>query len=83
MSAMRRFAFVMGFVLGFAAFVLIVGNVLLYLLTGKLPSIETGGDGRLSFGLVAPQEVVAMIKEQIEKERERYVSPRPEGGESS
>ena len=31
MSALKRFAFVVGFVLGLAGFVLIAGNMLLYL----------------------------------------------------
>jgi hypothetical protein len=71
MSALKRLAFGVGFVLGLAAFVLVAGNVLLYLLTGRLPSVEIRGDGKPVFGLVSPQEVVNIVKEQVEKEKGR------------
>ena len=69
MSALKRLAFGVGFVLGMATFVVVAGNVLLYLLTGKLPSVEISGDGTPVFGLKSPQEVVSLVKEQVEKER--------------
>lgn len=69
MSAIRRLAFVTGLILGLAGFVLIAGNIVLYLLTGKLPSVEVKDDGRPVVGLVSPQELVTIIKEQVEKER--------------
>jgi len=69
MSAIKRLAFVTGLILGLAGFVLIAGNILLYLLTGKLPSVEVKDDGRPVVGLVSPQELVTIIKEQVEKER--------------
>ena len=69
MSAIKRLAFVTGFILGLAGFVLIAGNIVLYLLTGKLPSVEVKDDGRPVVGLVSPQELVTIIKEQVEKER--------------
>jgi hypothetical protein len=78
MSALRRLAFAVGFVLGLAAFVLVVGNVLLYLLTGRLPSVEIKDDGRAAFGLVSPQEVVNLVKVQVEKERGRLQGQEPE-----
>lgn len=81
MSAIKRFAFALGFVVGLAGFVLIVGNVLLYLLTGKLPAIETEEDGRPVLGLKAPHDVVAVIKEQMEKERAKRMGAQPESGE--
>ena len=81
MSSMKRFAFFMGFVLGLAGFVLSAGSVLLYLLTGKLPSVETGEDGRPAFGLITPEGVVTVVKEQMERERAKYVTARPEGEE--
>jgi hypothetical protein len=79
MSALKRLAFAVGFVLGLAAFVLVVGNVLLYLLTGRLPSVEIKDDGKPVFGLVSPQEVVNLVKEQVEKERGRLQSQQSEG----
>jgi hypothetical protein len=69
MAALKRLAFGVGFLLGLFTFVLVVGNVLLYLLTGRLPSVEITEDGTPVFGLVSPQEVVNMVKEQVEKDR--------------
>jgi hypothetical protein len=67
MSAIRRFAFITGFILGMAGFVVVAGSVLLYLFTGKLPSMEIKEGGRPSFGLITPQDVVSIVKEQVEK----------------
>jgi hypothetical protein len=80
---MRGFAFLAGFALGLVGVVLVAGNVLLYLLTGRLPSVEMGEEGRPIFGLITPQEVVAIVKDQIEKEREEHMPAPPEGGELS
>jgi hypothetical protein len=71
MSAFRRLAFGMGFVLGLAGFVVFAGSVLVYLLTGKLPSAEVGEDGKPVLGLVTPQEIVTLVREQVERERGR------------
>jgi hypothetical protein len=71
MSALKRVAFAAGFVLGVGTFVLVAGNVLLYLLTGKLPSVEVREDGRPAIGLVSPQEVVSLVREQVERGREQ------------
>jgi len=65
---MRRFAFFSGFVLGLVGFVLIAGNVLLYLLTGRLPSFEMGEDGRPTPRLMTPGEVVSIVERQRETE---------------
>lgn len=81
MSALKRFAFVVGFVLGLAGFVLIAGNMLLYLLTGRLPSVEIKEDGQVVFGLVSPQQVVNIVKEQVEKEKEKRLGARLETDE--
>ena len=82
MAALKRLAFGVGFLLGLVTFVLVVGNVLLYLLTGRLPAVEIKDDGRPVFGLVSPQEVVNLVKEQVEKERGRRPGPRLESAES-
>jgi hypothetical protein len=74
-AALKRLAFGVGLVLGIAAFVLIVGNVLLYLLTGRLPSVEITDDRGPVFGLVSPQEVVNLVKEQVDREREKRQGP--------
>ena len=67
MSALRKLAFVTGFAIGLAGFVLIASNALLYLLTGKLLSVEVQAGGRPVATLMSPQEVVDIIREQVEK----------------
>ena len=71
MSALKRLAFAVGFMLGLVTFVLVAGNLLLYLLTGKLPSIEVGEGGQPSVGLVSPDEIVNLVKEQAQKARQQ------------
>jgi hypothetical protein len=71
MSALKRLAFGVGFVLGLAGFVVVAGNALLYLLTGKLPTVEVGEDGKPVLSLVTPQEIVTLVREQVERERGR------------
>jgi len=80
---MKRFAFITGVIVGLCGFVLIVGNVLLYLLTGKLPSVETRENGQPIFSLVAPQDVVTTIRKQMEKERAKRLGGQPDSGELS
>jgi hypothetical protein len=81
MAALKRLAFGFGFVLGLAGFVVIAGNILLYLLTGRLPSVEITEEGGPVFGLVSPEEVVSLVKEQVEKERGKGLGPRLESTE--
>jgi hypothetical protein len=83
MGAMKRFVFIVGFIFGLSGFVLIAGNVLLYLLTGKLPSIEAQEDGPPILGLIAPKDVVTIIKEQMDRERAGRMATQPESGELS
>jgi hypothetical protein len=73
MPSFRRLAFGVGFVLGLAGFVVVAGSVLLYLLTGKLPSAEVGEDGKPALRLVTPQEIVTLVREQVERERGRHL----------
>jgi hypothetical protein len=70
MSVLKRLAFAVGFVLGLAAFVVVAGNALLYLLTGKLPSVEVREDGRAAVALVSPEEVVNLVREQAQRGRQ-------------
>ncbi len=81
MSAIKRFAFVAGFVIGLAGFVASVGSVLLYLLTGKLPAVEMGESGRPTWALMTPREVVAAVKGQMERETAKRLGARSESDE--
>jgi hypothetical protein len=73
MSVFKSLAFAVGFILGIAGFVVAAGSLLLYLLTGKLPSAEVREDGKPALRLVTPQEIVTLVKDQVEKERVRHL----------
>ena len=66
MGFLKRLAFYLGTVLGLAT-VAAAGTVLLtYLFTGKFPSIEMAG-GKAELQLMTPDEVVALVRGQVEK----------------
>jgi hypothetical protein len=83
MSAIKRFAFITGFMMGLGSFVVVVGSVLLYLFTGKLPSVETSETGRPTWGLMAPRDVVALVRTQVQKETAKRVGAGPESDQPS
>ena len=66
MGVLKRVAFYKGVVLGLAA-VAVAGIVALtYLFTGKLPSVKMAED-KPEVLLMTPEEVVAMVREQVAK----------------
>ena len=66
MGILKRVAFYLGLVLGLAT-VAVAGTVLLtYLFTGKFASIEMA-EGKPEVTLMTPDEVVAMVREQVDK----------------
>jgi hypothetical protein len=77
MSALKKMAFAAGFVIGLAGFVLVASNVLLYLLTGKLLSVEVKADGRPVATLMSPEQVVDVIREQVEKGKAQASAGQP------
>jgi hypothetical protein len=68
MGVLKRLAFYLGLILGLAT-VAAAGTVLLtYLFTGKFASIEMA-EGKPEVTLMTPDEVVAMVREQVDKAR--------------
>jgi len=66
MGILKRAAFYLGLVLGLAT-VAAAGTVLLtYLFTGKFASIEMA-EGKPEVTLMTPDEVVTLIREQVDK----------------
>jgi hypothetical protein len=66
MGVLKRVAFYLGLVLGLAT-VAAAGTVLLtYLFTGKFASIEMS-EGKPEVTLMTADEVVAMVREQVDK----------------
>jgi hypothetical protein len=66
MGFLKRLAFYLGLILGLAT-VATVGTVALtYLFTGKFASIEMA-EGKPEITLMTPDEVVVMVREQVQK----------------
>lgn len=66
MGILKRLAFYAGLVLGLATTAVTGAVILTYLFTGKLPAVELGGEAR-SLNLMTPDEVVALVREQVDK----------------
>jgi hypothetical protein len=80
MGILRRLAFYLGLLLGLVA-VAAAGTVALtYLLTGKLVSLEMGGE-KPEVTLMTPDEVAVMIREQAAKARAANPPAEKAGGE--
>ena len=76
MGFFKRMAFYMGLILGLLT-IAAAGTVgLTYLFTGKFASIEMT-EGKAEMTLMTPDEVVAMVREQVNKAKAAEV----EGGE--
>jgi hypothetical protein len=66
MGFLKRLAFYLGMILGLAT-VATVGTVALtYLFTGKFASVEMA-KGKPEITLMTPDQVVAMVREQVKK----------------
>jgi hypothetical protein len=66
MGFLKRLAFYLGLILGLAT-VATVGTVALtYLFTGKFASVEMA-EGKPEITLMTPDEVIAMVREQVKK----------------
>ena len=75
MGFLRQVAFYLGLALGLVT-VTVAGTVALtYLFTGRFPSVEMT-EGKAEVTLLTPDEVVALVREQVEKTKAAQV----EGG---
>ena len=80
MGVLKRVAFFWGLILGLAT-VAVAGMIALtYLFTGKLPSVEMTEEGPAGVLLMTPEEVVTMVREQVDKAKEAQAEEVP-GGE--
>ncbi len=68
MKFLRRVTFYLGLMTGMAALAAAGAVVLTYLFTGKLPVIEFGA-GKREVRLVTPDQVAALIRQQVEQTR--------------
>lgn len=81
MGFLRRVAFYLGLILGLITIAAAGTVALTYLLTGKLVSIETGGE-KPEVTLMTPDEVVVMVREQASKAQAAAQPSESAGGES-
>ncbi|MFC2031086.1 hypothetical protein ACFLWA_10195 [Chloroflexota bacterium] len=68
MGALRRLGFFLGLVMGLAVTAVTGALVLTYLFTGKFPIPEMAEDSG-GVQLMTPDEVVAVVREQVGKAR--------------
>jgi hypothetical protein len=79
MNLLKRLAFYVGLILGLAS-VAVAGTVALtYLFTGKFASVELA-EGKPEVTLMTPDEVVTMVREQVERAKTSQAIE-AEGGE--
>jgi hypothetical protein len=77
MGFLKRLAFYLGFALGLAAIAAMGIVGLTYLFTGKFPSVDVE-EGQPELQLMTPDEVVALVREQVDKAKATEIA----GGES-
>lgn len=80
MGTLRRLAFFVGLILGLATTAVAGAVALTYLFTGRFPSVEVV-EGSAKAQLMTPDEVVAMVREQVAKAKGAQVVE-IQGGES-
>jgi hypothetical protein len=66
MGFLKRLAFYLGFVLGLATLATVGTVALTYLFTGKFASVEMA-EGKPEITLMTPDQVVSMVREQVNK----------------
>ena len=66
MGFLKRLAFYLGLVLGVVTVAATGTVVVTYLLTGKLPSVKMSGE-KAEVELMTPDEVAALVREQVAK----------------
>ena len=66
MGFLKRLAFYLGLVLGVVTVAATGTVVVTYLFTGKLPSVKMSGE-KAEVELMTPDEVAALVREQVAK----------------
>ena len=80
MGILKRLAFYVGLVLGLAT-VAATGTVALtYLFTGKFPSVEMA-KGKPKVALMTADEIVALVREQVDKAKAAKATESTGGGD--
>lgn len=69
MGVLKRVAFYIGLLLGLTTFAAAGTVALTYLFTGKFPGVEFDGE-KPEMTLLTPDEVVEMVRTQVEKAKE-------------
>jgi len=80
MVLVKRLAFYMGLLLGLGTIAAAGTVTLTYLFTGKFPSVELGGE-KPAVTLMTPDEVVEVVRTQVEKAKAAAQPTELAGGE--
>jgi hypothetical protein len=73
MGFLRRLVFFLGVALGLVTLAAAGTVVLTYLFTGRLPSIEMA-EGKAEVTLLTPDEVVILVREQVERAKKAHAT---------
>jgi uncharacterized iron-regulated membrane protein len=66
MAILRRLSFYLGLMMGLTTIAAAGAVALTYVFTGRFPSVELGGE-QPEVTLLTPDEVVSVVREQVEK----------------
>jgi hypothetical protein len=66
MVVLRRLSFYLGLMMGLTTIAAVGAVALTYVFTGRFPSVELGGE-QPEVTLLTPDEVVSVVREQIDK----------------
>ncbi len=80
MGILRRLSFYLGLMMGLTTIAAVGAVALTYLFTGRFPSVEFGGE-QPEVALLTPDEVVTVVREQVDKAKAAQ-EIEIEGGES-
>jgi hypothetical protein len=80
MGFFKRLAFYWGFALGLVTLAAVGIVALTYLFTGKIPSVDVA-EGETKVTLLTPDEVIVVVREQVEKAKAAQQAEEA-GGES-
>ena len=82
MGLLKRLAFYLGLVLGLVTVAAAGTAVITYLFTGKLPSVRKTDGEKVELVLMTPDEVVALVREQVAKGSVAPQAAEAAGGEN-